>query len=99
MNISVPATLEPVIKKALFQASYTTMWTSELIKLDYQKECERRAKAPSGELKGKIISKLSDKDRSLLPPLIVLTKSSNELVRKAAKIKISQIKFFKIGRK
>ena len=82
--------LSKLIKIALFKASWNTLWAPESQKVVYEKTVLHRARIPSGELRGKVISKLPP-ERSYIPILIQWTKSNNEIVAKAASHKINSI--------
>lgn len=79
------------IKSALFTASYSSMFVSEMIRVDYDQECVKRARIPEGELKGQVISKLHN-EHKYIPLLLPWTKSDNPFLSRAAEQKIDKIK-------
>jgi hypothetical protein len=95
-NIEVKPPLAKLIKTAIFKASWHTLWAGEFNKIAYEREVLSRAKIPSGELRGKVISELPS-ERELIPLLIPWTKCSNEVVAKAAHHKIDSIKLHTDG--
>lgn len=86
----LPPEVSKLIKAALFKATWSTLWTSEFLRIDYEREVLKRARIPSGELKGKVIDRLGTK-REYIPLLIPWTKCDNEIIAKAARNKINSI--------